>query len=139
MKRKGAKPNCVQAFVVAHKNKSKELHVETQRRNSMQKQNGQRSERNSSRRQMMTFGPDATKPFVIVGLGNPGSKYENTRHNIGFKATDKLAESLGVSLEKNRKLHARIGHVKVEGKSVYLVEPQTFMNQSGRYVFDILK
>jgi len=88
---------------------------------------------------MMTVGPDATKPFVIVGLGNPGSEYENTRHNIGFKAIDKLAESLGVSLEKNRKLHARIGHVKVEGKSVYLVEPQTFMNQSGRYVFDILK
>lgn len=75
---------------------------------------------------------DSTRPFVVVGLGNPGKEYENTRHNVGFKVIDRLAASLGVSLEKNKKLHAQMANAVVEGKQVYLVEPQTFMNQSGR-------
>jgi len=81
---------------------------------------------------------DPTRPFVIVGLGNPGNEYENTRHNVGFSAVDRLAATLGVSLEKNRKLHVKMGDTLVEGKRVYLVEPQTFMNQSGSAVRAVL-
>jgi len=83
-------------------------------------------------------GCDASRPFVVVGLGNPGIEFENTRHNIGFLAVDRIASTLGISLEGNRKWHVRIGDSLVEGKRVFLVEPQTFMNQSGSAVRTVL-
>lgn len=69
----------------------------------------------------------------IVGLGNPGSKYEDTRHNIGFMAIDALSEQSGFAVRK-RKFNClyEIGHIA--GEKVMLVKPQTFMNLSGEGV-----
>ncbi len=68
--------------------------------------------------------------YLIAGLGNPGSKYENTRHNVGFQVVDELARRYNTSLavEKWDALHCRI-HVR--GKRIYLLKPQSFMNRSG--------
>lgn len=75
--------------------------------------------------------------FVIVGLGNPGKKYENTRHNVGFIAIDALAEKYGISL--NEKKHKAIcGTGFIEGIKVLLVKPQTYMNLSGESVGDVV-
>ena len=75
--------------------------------------------------------------FVIVGLGNPGKKYENTRHNAGFIAMDALADKYGISI--NEKKHkALCGSGVIEGNKVLLVKPQTFMNLSGESVRSVM-
>lgn len=68
--------------------------------------------------------------YLIAGLGNPGSKYENTRHNVGFQVIDALASRYDTSLtaEKWDTLHCRI---TIAGKRIYLLKPQNFMNRSG--------
>ena len=75
-----------------------------------------------------------TEIFIIAGLGNPGSKYENTRHNCGFRVADVLAERLGITFSK-RKFHALYGDKKISrgGREirVVLMKPETFMNNSG--------
>ena len=70
--------------------------------------------------------------YLIVGLGNPGAEYENTRHNIGFKVLDALNEASDTSFttEKN----ANISFVKYKGRTLHLVKPTTFMNLSGKAV-----
>ena len=75
--------------------------------------------------------------YIIVGLGNPGKQYENTRHNIGFDVIEKLAmqEHIAV-LEKRHK--AIIGKGFVEGQKCILAKPQTFMNLSGESVRQLL-
>ncbi len=75
--------------------------------------------------------------FVIVGLGNPGKKYENTRHNAGFVAIDALAEKYGISFSE-KKHKAICGTGVIEGVKVLLVKPQTFMNLSGESVRSVL-
>tara|TARA_B100001115_G_scaffold184182_1_gene185549 strand:- start:676 stop:1239 length:564 start_codon:yes stop_codon:yes gene_type:complete len=70
--------------------------------------------------------------FLIVGLGNPGSEYENTRHNIGFKVLDTLAELSNTSFKEER--HAKVAVVKHKGRSFYLLKPTTYMNISGKAV-----
>ena len=70
--------------------------------------------------------------FLIVGLGNPGSEYENTRHNIGFKVLDALAELSNTSFKDDR--HAKVAVVNYKGRSFHLVKPTTFMNLSGKAV-----
>jgi len=75
--------------------------------------------------------------FVIVGLGNPGKKYENTRHNVGFMAIDALAEKYGISISE-KKHKALCGTGVIEGVKVLLVKPQTFMNLSGESVGDVM-
>lgn len=75
--------------------------------------------------------------FVIVGLGNPGKKYENTRHNAGFIAIDALAEKYGIRIEE-KKHKALCGTGVIEGVKVLLVKPQTFMNLSGESVRAVL-
>ena len=67
---------------------------------------------------------------VIVGLGNPGKKYENTRHNIGFAAIDYIAEKEGININTG-KHKALVGTGYIDGVKVLLVKPQTFMNLSG--------
>jgi len=68
---------------------------------------------------------------ILVGLGNPGSKYEKTRHNIGFRFVDKLAESEGLRFSAAPRFRAEIATwERPEGK-VLLLKPQTFMNDSG--------
>ena len=70
---------------------------------------------------------------LIVGLGNPGSEYEWTRHNLGFLLIDKLAADAGVTV-KRRECRAMVGAANVEGEPGRLVKPQTFMNLSGESV-----
>ena len=70
---------------------------------------------------------------IIVGLGNPGRKYENTRHNLGFITVDRLAEEHGISVTRS-KHKALIGEGDISGQKVMLVKPQTFMNLSGEAV-----
>lgn len=75
---------------------------------------------------------------VIVGLGNPGRAYENTRHNVGFKAIDLLAEGNQIKLNKI-KHKALVGEGFISGQKVLLVKPQTYMNLSGQSVREILE
>lgn len=75
--------------------------------------------------------------YIIVGLGNPGKKYENTRHNMGFIAVDLIAEEYGIKIEK-LKFKALYGEGKIGNEKVILVKPQTFMNLSGESVREIM-
>ena len=68
------------------------------------------------------------KPFLIVGLGNPGAQYSNTRHNVGFMAVDALA---GADVSWHKEKDALTARVEMDGRRVILVKPQTFMNNSG--------
>src|SRR5512138_3461581 len=68
---------------------------------------------------------------IVIGLGNPGRKYERTRHNIGFMVADELAAAAGASLSQE-KHHALIAKVRIGGEAVALAKPQTYMNDSGR-------
>lgn len=68
--------------------------------------------------------------YVIIGLGNPGKEYENTRHNMGFKAIDALAADAGIEVKKSR-FHSLLGQGRISGEKVLLVKPQTYMNRSG--------
>jgi PTH1 family peptidyl-tRNA hydrolase len=71
--------------------------------------------------------------FLIVGLGNPGKEYEWSRHNLGFMLIDKLADVAGVDV-KLRECQSRVGRGEIEGRTVKLVKPQTYMNLSGEAV-----
>lgn len=71
--------------------------------------------------------------FIIVGLGNPGKEYENTRHNAGFITLDMIAEKYSIDV-KRLKYKALVGTGKIDDKSVMLLKPQTFMNKSGEAV-----
>jgi len=71
--------------------------------------------------------------WLVVGLGNPGSKYESTRHNMGFLAVDKLAEKEGFSFNKLR-FHAWTALWKCGDTQVLVMKPQTYMNLSGQAV-----
>ncbi len=70
---------------------------------------------------------------MIAGLGNPGSEYAKTRHNIGFMVIDRLAEMLGADVKK-RKFGARFGETSFEGEKLILVKPWNYMNRSGQAV-----
>lgn len=70
--------------------------------------------------------------FLIVGLGNPGAKYENTRHNIGFKVVEAFAKEFEGNFSLDRQ--AEISSVKFKGRTLILVKPTTFMNLSGKAV-----
>ncbi|RCX11657.1 aminoacyl-tRNA hydrolase [Extensimonas vulgaris] len=71
---------------------------------------------------------------LIVGLGNPGAEYEGTRHNAGFWWLDAVAQALGVQLQPDRSYHGLVARTSVAGHSLWLLEPQTFMNLSGKSV-----
>jgi PTH1 family peptidyl-tRNA hydrolase len=70
--------------------------------------------------------------FLIVGLGNIGSEYKNTRHNIGFDVLDFLAKEEGVSFSEGRL--ADVAQLKLKGKPIVLIKPTTYMNLSGKAV-----
>ncbi len=74
--------------------------------------------------------------WLIVGLGNPGREYEKTRHNCGFRAIDLLAEQLGTKIDK-LKFQGLYAQVNYEGKKLFLLKPQTYMNLSGRSVLQL--
>lgn len=77
--------------------------------------------------------------YLIVGLGNPGKEYEQTRHNIGYIALDRFVESLNIENKDKRyefsvERHAYMTEVKVKGRTLILIKPTTFMNLSGKAV-----
>ncbi len=74
--------------------------------------------------------------YIIIGLGNPGKKYENTRHNMGFIAIDRLAEKHNIQVDKI-KFKALVGDGRIAGQKVLLVKPQTYMNLSGESVREV--
>ena len=68
--------------------------------------------------------------YIIAGLGNPGKKYENTRHNMGFIAIDLLADAYDIKVDK-LKFKSLVGEGRIAGQRVLLMKPQTYMNLSG--------
>lgn len=71
---------------------------------------------------------------LIVGLGNPGTEYEATRHNVGFWWVDAIARDLKVQLQPDRAYHGLVARSTYEGETLWLLQPQTFMNLSGKSV-----
>ncbi len=76
---------------------------------------------------------------LIVGLGNPGPEYEKTRHNVGAWLVDRLAEHYQLTLKFETKFHGRASKLNLEGESVWLFQPTTFMNESGRALAAIVR
>ena len=70
--------------------------------------------------------------FLIVGLGNPGYEYENTRHNTGFMVVDEFARSVGATFEDKR--YGFVAETSIKGRKVFMLKPTTFMNLSGNAV-----
>lgn len=82
--------------------------------------------------------PSGPPEWIIAGLGNPGDKYEQTRHNIGFLALDTLAGKYNIPV-KNLKFKALCGQGTIGNANVLLIKPQTFMNLSGESVSEAAK
>lgn len=77
-----------------------------------------------------------SESWLIVGLGNPGKEYAHTRHNCGFQAIDLLAEMLNCKIDKG-KFQGLYGQATYQGKKLFLLKPQTYMNLSGRSVLQL--
>lgn len=77
-----------------------------------------------------------SEAWLIVGLGNPGKQYERTRHNCGFRAIDLLAQQLGCKIDR-MKFQGLYGQTTYNGKKLFLLKPQTYMNLSGRSVLQL--
>ncbi len=82
--------------------------------------------------------PIAKLPQLIVGLGNPGAKYDGTRHNIGFVVLDELARSWQIPLAENKKFQGLFGEGTIGGKKIRLLKPLTYMNNSGQSIRAVL-
>ena len=76
---------------------------------------------------------------LIVGLGNPGSKYEKTRHNVGAMVADGLVASAGERWKVHKKSGAEVAEVRLGGQSVLVAKPRTYMNESGRQIGPLAK
>ncbi|MBI2451346.1 MAG: aminoacyl-tRNA hydrolase [Parcubacteria group bacterium] len=70
--------------------------------------------------------------YLIIGLGNPGKKYENTRHNIGRRVVEALAKKLGIEFREDKKAFGKIAQTKIKKSGIILLLPETFMNNSGK-------
>ncbi len=77
--------------------------------------------------------------LLLIGLGNPGSEYERTRHNVGFLVIDELVKRQQMSLRFKRAMEAELAEGELAGKPVMLCKPQTFMNVSGRAMQKLMK
>ena len=75
--------------------------------------------------------------FLIVGLGNPGKEYEDTRHNIGFKVVDNIAKEYNIEINR-QKFKGTYGEGFIDGKKVILLKPTTYMNLSGESVREVV-
>lgn len=75
--------------------------------------------------------------YIIAGLGNPGKKYEATRHNVGFSTIDVLADKLNIKVNKI-KFKGLVGEGRIGSEKVILLKPHTFMNNSGESIVEIL-
>lgn len=78
-------------------------------------------------------------PLLVVGLGNPGSQYAKTRHNLGFMVADLLAARMGDSFKVHKRSGAEVATGRLAGRSVVLAKPRTYMNESGRQVGPLAK
>ncbi len=76
--------------------------------------------------------------ILIVGLGNPGKNYENTRHNFGFRIVKALANKAGVSFRSRLKLQGDIAQMQIGDQRIYLLMPMTYMNRSGSSVINTM-
>ena len=74
------------------------------------------------------------EPLLVVGLGNPGPRYETTRHNLGFLVADILADRIGSGFKVHKRSGALVTTGRLGGRSVVLAKPRTYMNESGRQV-----
>ncbi|MBQ7107675.1 MAG: aminoacyl-tRNA hydrolase [Clostridia bacterium] len=83
-------------------------------------------------------GPTGSFDYLIVGLGNPGLQYEKTRHNVGFRAVDKLCDELGTKCDRS-KFKSLYTDAKIGDKRVLVLKPQTYMNNSGQAVTEAMK
>ncbi len=81
--------------------------------------------------------PTGAVEFLVVGLGNPGKRYDGTRHNVGFAAIDVIAEKQGCTVDRLQ-FKALCGHCSLGGKHVLLLKPDTYMNLSGQAVTQAL-
>ncbi|MDD3374573.1 MAG: aminoacyl-tRNA hydrolase [Candidatus Omnitrophica bacterium] len=72
-----------------------------------------------------------SQSYLIIGLGNPGKEYQFTRHNFGFLVVSELAEKYKIKFIRSSKYQGFLGHGNIEGKDVFLLLPQTYMNCSG--------
>jgi peptidyl-tRNA hydrolase, PTH1 family len=82
--------------------------------------------------------PQLVIPQLIVGLGNPGSKYEQTRHNVGFMAIERLAKVWQINLSENRKFQGMFGEGMAASGKIRLLKPLTYMNNSGQSIRAVL-
>ena len=85
-------------------------------------------------------GLDPLRTRVIVGLGNPGPEYSDTRHNVGFRCVDVIANRYGAAWQPRESLNTRVAviHPDVE-HTIVLAKPQTYMNRSGKAAHDLLE
>lgn len=83
------------------------------------------------------MSPNSSSPYVVIGLGNPGDKYSDTLHNIGFLALDALESRFPGS--RSAKFHAQICQTEIAGRKVLLVWPQTYMNLSGTAALEVVQ
>lgn len=82
--------------------------------------------------------PTCTMEYMVVALGNPGTKYENTRHNIGFMAMDRLCQKFSAKCDR-LKFKSLCGEAMIGGKRTLLLKPSTFMNLSGEAVVEAMQ
>jgi len=87
---------------------------------------------------MIDPGLSQNSPFILVGLGNPGREYRDTRHNVGFMAIDRLCTTFGIKLSRLQS-KALVGNGVYEGHKIVLAKPQTFMNLSGQAVSSLMR
>jgi len=76
--------------------------------------------------------------FAIIGLGNPGTKYHRTRHNLGFWLVDELAQREKAIFKSNKKYHAEVAQLPRKESKVLLVKPMNYMNESGKFLSPLL-
>lgn len=75
---------------------------------------------------------------LIVGLGNPGKEYAQTRHNLGFLVVDAIARKIGAKFSNDKQAHAQVAEINFDGQKVILAKPTTFMNLSGEAVASLM-
>jgi PTH1 family peptidyl-tRNA hydrolase len=74
------------------------------------------------------------EPLLVVGLGNPGPRYETTRHNLGFLVADILADRIGSGFKVHKRSGAEVATGRLDGRPIVLAKPRVYMNESGRQV-----
>ena len=87
---------------------------------------------------MIDPGQTQPSPFLLIGLGNPGREYRDTRHNVGFMAIDRMCATTGIKLTRLQS-KALVGTGLYEGQKIVLAKPQTFMNLSGQAVSSLMR